>query len=78
MAHDFFMLTLKALEHPQGLEVINAVREFRQEVQPELKPDPLLKVEAYNTAKSLGIRTPRHVNQMTNSELATWIEQHSV
>ena len=29
MERDFLTLTLKALDHPQGLEVINAVRQFR-------------------------------------------------
>ncbi len=62
MDRDFFMLTLKALDHPQGLEVINAVRQFRQEVQAHAGVDPLLKVKAYDVAKSRGIRTPQHIN----------------
>ncbi|WP_375470018.1 hypothetical protein [uncultured Nostoc sp.] len=77
MQQDFFILTLKALDHPQGLEVINAVRQFRQEVQASTQADPLLKVKAYEIAKMQGIRTPRHINNMTNFELQAWIEQQS-
>lgn len=77
MDRDFFMLTLKALEHPQGLEVINAVRQFRQEVQADAEPDPVLKVEAMNIVKNRGVRTPQHVNHMTDTELRTFISQHS-
>jgi hypothetical protein len=77
MEPDFFILTLKTLEHPQGLEVINTLRQFRQEVKADAEPDSLLKVEAYKIAKSKGIRTPRHINQMTGGELQIWINQHS-
>lgn len=77
MQQDFVILTLKALDHPQGLEVIHAVRQFHREVQASAEADPLLKVRAYEIAKMRGIRTPRHINNMTNFELQAWIEQQS-
>lgn len=77
MQPDYFMLTLKALEHPHGLTILDTVRELRQEVKTDVKPNPLLKIEAYNIAKRLGIRIPRHINQMTEGELLIWINQHS-
>jgi len=77
MQPDYFMLTLKALDHPHGLAILDTVRELRQEVKTDVKPDPLLKIEAYNIAKRRGIRTPRHINQMTGGELQIWINQYS-
>lgn len=77
MEQDFFTLTLKALEHPQGLEVIKAVRHLHQEMQAHQQSDPLLKAHAYNIAKSTGVRTPKHVNHMTDSELQAWIKKQS-
>lgn len=86
MANNFYgTLAMKALEHPQGLEVLKEVGVFRDtqqvkqqpEIQAEEPSDPLLKKNAYNLAKALGIFTPKHINHMTNSELTTWISEKS-
>lgn len=78
METELLTLTLKALEHPQGLEVINAVLQLRKEMQVEIIPDPFLKAKACEIAKSRGIHTALHVNNMTNSALQAWIKEKSV
>ena len=77
MDNKYVDLVVMALNHPNGLEILKELRQLQQSPTPELEQDPILKMRVYNIAKDQGVRTPRHINNMNNSELQAFIEQYS-
>lgn len=80
MTHNYYELTILALKHPEGKEILDRVLQVR-DVQQDQNENQLLtpwqKKMAIDLARRCNTQTPKHVNNMTISEYKTWVNQLS-
>ncbi len=86
-ADDSIWVLEKLLDHPHGLELAKIFSQLEKDVQADAQPDPDMQADAQpdpervNKAMTLvyskGIRTPRYVLRMSNTELQEWIDKNS-